>query len=103
MVPGQFFMVPDWFSWFFMVPDWFFMFFMIPMGFSWFFMVPGWFFMVPVRFIWFFMVPGWFFMVFLHNVPARTVSWPDDTDRQYDDRARILDSEFALSIISSFL
>ena len=25
------------------------------------------------------------------------------TDRQYDDRARILDSEFALYIISSFL
>ena len=67
----------------------------LQVGFSRFFMVPGWFFMVPGRF---FMVPGhfswfqvgfhgfswfqvgssWFFMVFLQNVPARTVFWPDD-------------------------
>ena len=39
------------------------------------------FFMVPSRFSWFswFQVgSSWFFMVFLQNVPARTVSWPDD-------------------------
>ena len=29
-------------------------------------------------FSWFLMVPGWFFMVFLQNVPAKTVSWPND-------------------------
>ena len=40
-------------------------------GFLWLFMVPGW-------FSWFFMVPGCFFMVFLQNVPAQTVSWPND-------------------------
>ena len=51
---------------FFMVPGWFFM---VPGWLSWFFMVPGW----------FFMVPGRFFMVFLQNVPAQTVSWPDET------------------------
>ena len=31
-----------------------------------------------VGFSWFFMVPGWSFMVFLENISARTVSWPDD-------------------------
>ena len=41
-------------------------------------MVPGWFFMVFHGFSWFFMDPGWFFMVFLQNVPAQTVSWPND-------------------------
>ena len=51
---------------------------MVPGRFPWFFMVPRWFFMVPGGFSWVFMVPGWFFMVFLPNVPARTVTWPDD-------------------------
>ena len=44
-----------------------FMVFMVFGWFPWFFMVPGW----------FFMDPGWFFMVFLQNIPAQTVSWPD--------------------------
>ena len=48
-------MVPGWFSWF-------------QVGFSWF----------QVGFSWFFTVPGWLFMVFLKNLPALTVSWPDN-------------------------
>ena len=52
-------MVLGWF--FFNVPGWFFMVFM----------VPGWFFMVL-------MVPGWFLKVFLQNVPAPTVSLPNN-------------------------
>ena len=63
------------FLWFFMVLGWIFM---VPGRVSWFFMVPGWVFMVFHGFSYFFMVPGWFFMVFLQNVPAQTVSWPND-------------------------
>ena len=71
MVLGCFFMVRAWFSCFFMVPG----------GFSWFFMVPRWFFMVPSGFSSFFI--GFHgsrlvFMVFHQNVPAQTVSWPND-------------------------
>ena len=51
MVPGRFFMVPGHFSWF-------------QVGFH--------------GFSWFQVGSSWFFMVFLQNVPARTVSWPDD-------------------------
>ena len=51
---------------------------MVPGRFLWFLMVLGWFSMVTGRFSWFFMVSGWFFMVFLQNVPAQTVSWPND-------------------------
>ena len=76
------FMVFGWFPWFFKVISWFFMVFgWFPWFFKvvlWFFMVFGWFpwfFMVPG---WFVMVPGWFFMVFLQNVPALGVSWPDN-------------------------
>ena len=67
------------FSWFFMVPGWFFMVFH---GFSWFFMVFHGFSWFQVGFSWFFHVFSWFqvgfSMVFLQNVPAKNVSWPND-------------------------
>ena len=62
------FHVFSWFSWFFVVPDCFFMVFngsrLVFHGFSWFFLVCHGFRLV--------------FMVFLQNVPAQTVSWPND-------------------------
>merc|ERR1711952_442429 len=79
------FFVPEFFLWFFKVLGWFFM---VSDGFFWVLKVPGWFFTVPGGVLWFFKVPGWFFivpsgsswffMVSLQNVPARTVSWPDN-------------------------
>ena len=47
-------------------------------GFSLFFMVFHGSRLVFNGFSCFFMVLGWFFMVFLQNVPAQTVSWPND-------------------------
>ena len=96
MVPGWFFMDPGWFSWFSMVLWFVFhgaglvfhsarLVFMVFHGSRSVFMV----FhgsrlvfhgskSVFMFFSWFQVGSSWFFMVFLQNVPARTVSWPDD-------------------------
>ena len=70
------------FSWFFVgfhgFSRWFhgFSWFLVGFhGFSRWFHDFSWF---QVDFSCFFMFPGWYFMVFLQNVPAQTVSWPED-------------------------